>query len=70
MIGWQLSGLVSWGEDFVPWWRVINKQWFVSTLKKWDKWWKQIAALASERVVVTDGYVDLKTYWVSSGELR
>jgi alkylated DNA nucleotide flippase Atl1 len=69
MIGRQLSGLVNGWDDVVPWRRVVNKQWFVSTLKKWDKWWRQIAALESEEIPVVDWYVDVRTYWVSASVL-
>lgn len=43
-------------------WRVINKQWVVSTLKLWEKGITQVDILRDEGVEVVDGKVDMKKY--------
>ena len=48
--------------SFFPWWRVINKQGFISTLKLGEKWIEQIKLLQDEGIHVNVGVVDMRIY--------
>lgn len=37
VVGWLLSGMPKSERSRLPWWRVVNKQGFISTLKLGDK---------------------------------
>ena len=66
MVGRMLSSMSpaewKWWVWTFPWWRVINKQGVVSTLKLWEKWIEQIRLLQSEGIQVLDGQVNMKVY--------
>jgi alkylated DNA nucleotide flippase Atl1 len=66
VVGWMLSGLSPEEQDWVPWQRVVNKKWFISSLKLGDRWQRQISLLQAEGVPVIDGYVDMKEYKIGS----
>lgn len=48
LVGRQLSGMPESQRTLLPWWRVVNKAGYVSTLKLWPKWRKQIELLEKE----------------------
>ncbi len=70
MIGRQLSWLPRHERQQLPWWRVIAKNWYVSTLKLWDKWREQIELLKKEWVEVTQYMVDMDIYSVDAIGLK
>jgi methylated-DNA-protein-cysteine methyltransferase related protein len=45
-----------------PWWRVINKQWYISSLKLGRKWLLQKQLLEKEWIEVINDTVDMKKY--------
>ncbi len=69
VVWWMLSWLPEWEREKLPWRRVVNKKWFVSSLKLWDKWYRQIEALENEGIIVTEGFIDMKEYGIDSSEL-
>ncbi len=65
MVGRMLSNmsLKERKEDVIcPRWRVISKQWIISSLKLWEKWLEQTRLLQSEWVQIVDGQVDMQIY--------
>jgi len=67
LIGRQLSGMPEHDWSQLPWWRVVNKQWYVSSLKLWVKWLKQIVLLEKEWYTVTNGYIQEPEWWGFDG---
>lgn len=45
-----------------PRWRVVNKAWFVTTVKLWEKWILQIQILEREWFVIQEGQI-LNPIW-------
>lgn len=70
LIGRQLSALPEHERDSLPRWRVVAKNGYVSSLKLWDKWWKQIQLLEKEDIPVTDNYVLMSEYAVGPELLK
>ncbi len=71
----QLVGrILSWlkQEEFAScsWQRIVNKQGFISSLKLWDRWWRQKELLESEWVLIVDFYVDMERYALSREDFR
>jgi len=62
VIGWLLSGLPESAWDQLPWWRVVNKKWVVTSLKLGEKWLRQISLLKKEGVKIVDDHMDMKVY--------
>lgn len=62
LVGWILSGLKD--DEFIScaWQRIVNKQGFISSVKLWDRWWKQKELLESEGIAIVDFYVDMDRY--------
>lgn len=62
-VGRLLSSMPEKDRAQLPWQRVINKQWYISTLKLGRKWLEQIRLLREEWVEVnSEWYVDMKIY--------
>jgi methylated-DNA-protein-cysteine methyltransferase-like protein len=70
VIGWLLSGMPKSERSRLPWWRVVNKQGFISTLKLWDKWWEQERLLREEGVQVIKGCILMSVFGVSSEDIK
>lgn len=67
--GWMVGRILSSAprrdrkyEPSCPRWRVINKQWVVSTLKLGEKGLTQVDLLREEGIKVVDGRVDMEVY--------
>lgn len=62
-IVWRMLSSLPESEWMVyPWWRVINKQWYISAMKLWRKWLLQKQLLEKEWIFVLNDTVDMKTY--------
>lgn len=62
-VGRLLSRIPTADRAQLPWHRVINKQWYISSLKLWAKWLEQIRLLKEEWVEVNnEWYVDMVKY--------
>lgn len=70
VIGWLLSGLPEHDWTQLPWWRVVAKTGYVSSLKLWDKWWRQIELLRQEQIPVENNTVDMEIWAVWATDLR
>jgi len=46
----------------LPWRRVVNKKWVVTSLKLWEKWRRQIKLLQKEWVKIVDDQMNMKEY--------
>jgi alkylated DNA nucleotide flippase Atl1 len=57
LIGRQLSGMHEHERNQLPWWRVVNKQAYVSSLKLWVKGLKQISLLEKEWYTIINWYI-------------
>lgn len=63
-IVWRLLSWMTDEECFrYPWQRVINKQWYISTLKLGTKWLIHKQLLEKEGVEIINDTVDMKKYW-------
>ncbi len=63
-IVWRLLSSMPESEWMVyPWRRVINKQWYISTLKLGRKWLLQKQLLEKEKIEIVNDTVDMKEYW-------
>ena len=63
-IVWRLLSSMPESERMVyPWRRVINKQWYVSTLKLGRKWLLQKQLLEKEKIEIVNDTVDMKKFW-------
>jgi methylated-DNA-protein-cysteine methyltransferase-like protein len=67
-ISWYLVWrILSWLPErewaIYPWWRVVNKQWYISSLKLWTRWLLQKQLLSKEGIEVVNDTVDMKKYW-------
>ncbi len=65
LVGRLLSGMNKNERDLCPWRRVVNKQWFISTLKLGERGIEQIRLLEKEDIEVEDGIIDMKKYGFS-----
>ncbi len=70
VVGWLLSGMPKSERSRLPWWRVVNKQGFISTLKLGDKWWEQEQLLRAEGVQVIKGCILMSVFGVSSDVIK
>ena len=60
---WRLLSWMSDEECFIyPWQRVINKQWYISTLKLGTKWLIHKQLLDKEWIEIINDTVDMKKY--------
>lgn len=62
IVWWILWWLYCDGEHPAEWQRVINKKWFISTMKLGDRGNRHIELLEAEWVPVVEGYVDMTAY--------
>lgn len=70
VVGWMLSRMKEpeWIE--LPRWRVVNKQWYISSLKLGEKGIKQIHLLEKEWIPVENNKVDMDIFRVENVVLR
>lgn len=61
-VGKILSGLPQSQRYIVPWWRVVNKQWYISSMKLGSRGVLQRQLLEKEHIEVTNDCVDMKKY--------
>lgn len=62
-IVWRLLSSMPESERMIyPWRRVINKQWYISTLKLGRKWLLQKQLLEKEKIEIVNDIVDMKKY--------
>lgn len=66
MVGRMLSNMPAHErkETILPRWRVVNKQWVVSSLKLGEKGLDQLDRLTSEWISVVDGQIDMDIYGI------
>ena len=67
-IVWRLLSTMTEAERmhwWCPWWRVINKQWYISTLKLGRKGLIQKQLLEKEKIEIINDTVDMKKYWIT-----
>ena len=67
-IGWILSGLTKEECDAVPWYRVVAKNGFISSLKLGFKGQVQREKLTQEGYTLNDDFVDMEKHGVDSLE--
>ena len=66
--GWMVGRILSqmsvneWKWSLIPRWRVVNKQWIITSLKLWERWLEQIRLLSQEWIHIEDGKVDMSVY--------
>lgn len=63
LVGRQLSGMPEHERVQLPWWRVVNKAGYVSSLKLWAKGLRQIALLEKEGNEIVHGYIQDPERW-------
>lgn len=63
MVGRLLSSMPEYEWSQLPWWRVVNKEWVISSLKLGHKGIVQIQLLQKEWVEVSYNQVDMFKYW-------
>jgi alkylated DNA nucleotide flippase Atl1 len=63
-VGWILSGMTQKELPLIPWYRVVAKTGFISSVKLGYKGQIQKEMLEQEGVEVTDGHVDMARYGV------
>ncbi len=45
-----------------PWRRVINKEWYVSSMKLWERWLRHKILLEKEKISIINDVVDMKKF--------
>ena len=68
MVGWILSGMKVEEWDLCPWYRVVNKQGFISALKLGSKGMIQKQILLGEGYTLVEDFVDMSTHFWSFGD--
>jgi methylated-DNA-protein-cysteine methyltransferase related protein len=68
MVGWILSGMKSEEWDVCPWYRVVNKEGYISSLKLGTKGLVQKQILLGEGYTLIEDNVDMQTHFWSFSE--
>ncbi len=67
---WRLlSWLPEHQRNKLPWWRVVNKKWVVTSLKLGEKWLRQIKLLEKEWIKIVDDQMDMNVYWYNFNDI-
>jgi alkylated DNA nucleotide flippase Atl1 len=67
LVGRLLSSMNQKERELLPWRRVVNKQWVVSSLKLGEKGLIQIRLLREDWVEVVNDQINMKRYWFRFG---
>jgi methylated-DNA-protein-cysteine methyltransferase related protein len=68
MVGWILSGMKSEEWESCPWYRVVNKEGYISSLKLGSKGLVQKQTLLSEGYTLIEDNVDMQKHFWSFGK--
>jgi methylated-DNA-protein-cysteine methyltransferase related protein len=68
MVGWILSGMKSEEWELCPWYRVVNKEGYISSLKLGTKGMVQKQTLLGEGYTLNEDNVDMQKHFWSFGD--